>query len=254
MESEDGRAPGMSRRHPSAVLLRRRWLRRFIPIIQFGIDASVWAIAFPLTTLLRYDFEVSQLSASGLTASILLAITGQAAWGYLSGLYVRTYRYGSFDELLALAATVFFSGGLVAVVTWTTNGSTMPRSVPLLATFATMTGAVALRSLWRLYLEAHNRPLRAQPVVVAGAGEGGDHIIRTLLNDPQSRLRPVALVCLRASGPVLLLAKRQSRRTGPALCLAAALPGRSTRKAASHPRSHPTPAGTPGYIRRPLCP
>jgi FlaA1/EpsC-like NDP-sugar epimerase len=114
----------------------------------------------------------------------------------MTGLYTRRWRYGSFDEVRALAATVLLTGLLMSVVNfrWFMDGA--PRSVPALTAAVAIAGTVAVRSAWRLYQQKQTRRelMGATPLIVIGAGEGGEAIIRSLLSDPTSRYVPVALL------------------------------------------------------------
>jgi FlaA1/EpsC-like NDP-sugar epimerase len=154
----------------------------------------VWALAIPLTTLLRYDFDASQVWWAGVVFSIVVAVTGQGTFGYFSGLYRRQWRYGSFDEVLMLALTNTLAGVLLTVTVLVQDTRALPYSVSPLATAFTITGSVAARSLWRLFRARQTRPSEANPIVVVGAGEGAYQIVRTLLNDPAAPFNPVALL------------------------------------------------------------
>src|SRR5687768_12070119 len=97
---EQDETMGSMTRTEEARLDATRFRTRFrlLPLIHFGVDSLIWLIALPLTTLLRYDFDASQLSVSGLGTSWAVAIAGQAFWGLSSGLYRRRWRYGGFEE------------------------------------------------------------------------------------------------------------------------------------------------------------
>jgi FlaA1/EpsC-like NDP-sugar epimerase len=77
---------------------------------------------------------------------------------------------------------------------WQWNG--IPRSVPMLATGLALLGQITARSIWRLRNESRNRPNgeHLQRLVVVGAGEGGDQVLRTLRGSSDSSYLPVALL------------------------------------------------------------
>ena len=89
---------------------------RWLPFIHLAVDAFVWALAIPLTTILRYDFELRPVSGPGLTLAVVVAIVGQGVFGFATGLYRRRWRYGSFDELFALGISVLLTGVALTVV------------------------------------------------------------------------------------------------------------------------------------------
>lgn len=171
-------------------------LARRLPVVHYVVDVLVWAIALPLTTFSRYDFDLTPMTPGAVMRSVVVAALAQGIFGIATGLYTRRWRYGSFDEVRALAATVLLTGIVLTVlhVGWFLPGA--PRSVPLLTAAVAIAGTVAVRSVWRLYRQQRSRQSLddARPLVVIGAGEGGEQIIRALLADPTSAYVPVALL------------------------------------------------------------
>ena len=82
----------------------------------------------------------------------------------------------------------------VVHVGWFMDGA--PRSVPALTAAVAIAGTVAVRSVWRLYQQKQTKRelLGAAPLLIVGAGEGGEQIVKALLSDPTSRYQPVALL------------------------------------------------------------
>ena len=177
--------------HGSYQVIYRSWSR---PLHQAAVDALIWAAVLPATTLLRYDLDASQVSWTGVATVVLFAMTGQWSIGYTLGLYRRRFRYGSFDELMALATSVLAVGAMLSALVWAPNAATIPRSVPILATGLTVSGAMAVRSLRRLWRIKRNRPEAATPLIVVGAGDAAHDIIRSLLAYPDGPYRPVAML------------------------------------------------------------
>ena len=171
-------------------------LRRRLPMVHYVVDCLVWLVALPLTTFSRYDFSLQELRFDATTRSWVVAIIGQGVFGIGTGLYTRRWRYGSFDEVAALAATVVLTGLAMSVVhvLWFMPGA--PRSVPALTTAVAIAGTVAVRSSWRLYQQKQTRRelMGAAPLLIVGAGEGAEQIIKALHADPTSKFQPVALL------------------------------------------------------------
>ncbi|HSM66081.1 MAG TPA: nucleoside-diphosphate sugar epimerase/dehydratase [Ilumatobacteraceae bacterium] len=167
--------------------------RRRLPLVHFAVDSSFWVVAIPLGVWLRYDYRVEQLD-SDLIVPIAVAVVLQGAFGFLSGLYRRQWRYGSFDEVRVVALTAASVGVVLTVGFWWWQG--VPRSVPVLASGMTLLGQIAARSVWRLRNERARRPNgdHLQRLVVVGAGEGGDQVLRTLRAASDSSYEPVALL------------------------------------------------------------
>ena len=169
----------------------RRWAR---PAYQYAVDALIWAVAVPVTTWLRYDMRVEPIDTAGVIWTAAIAVVAQGVFGALFGLYRRRWRYGSFDELLGVAATVVAVGALLTVVVFAPTSPTLPRSVPLLSLAVAVTGAITARTVRRLYLTRKHHPHEADPVVVVGAGQAAAEIVRSLLNTFDAPYRPVALL------------------------------------------------------------
>ncbi len=174
----------------------KHWRTRRLPLIHYVVDVGVWAVALPLTTFSRYDFQLAPLTAGALIRAVVVAAVAQAVFGIACGLYTRRWRYGSFDEVRALAASVALTGLTMSIVnvTWFIEGA--PRSVPLLSAAVAIAGTVAVRSTWRLYRQQQTRRSldEAAPLIVVGAGDGGEQIVKALLSDPSSAYIPVAFL------------------------------------------------------------
>ncbi len=171
-------------------------LRRRLPLVHYVVDCLVWLVALPLTAFSRYDFTLGEMRADAMVRAWLIAVVGQGVFGIASGLYTRRWRYGSFDEVAALATTVLLTGFVMSIVhvLWFMPGA--PRSVPALTAAVAIAGTVAVRSAWRLYQQKQTRRelQGALPLLVVGTGEAAEQIVKALLSDPTSRYQPVALL------------------------------------------------------------
>ena len=132
-------------------------LRRRLPLVHYLVDCLVWFVALPLTTFSRYDFSISEIEFDATMRSWAVAMVGQGVFGVATGLYTRRWRYGSFDEVAALASTVLLTGFMMSIVNvvWFMDGA--PRSVPALTAAVAIAGTVAVRSAWRLYQQKQSR-------------------------------------------------------------------------------------------------
>jgi hypothetical protein len=91
-------------------------LRRRLPLVHYVVDCLVWLVALPLTAFSRYDFTIGEMRADAMVRAWLIAVVGQGVFGLASGLYTRRWRYGSFDEVAALATTVLLTGFAMSIV------------------------------------------------------------------------------------------------------------------------------------------
>ena len=170
--------------------------RRWFPALQVGVDTASWFVAVLVATLLRYDGEWNKINIAGTVAMAIAAAVLQAIVGVAVGLYRRRYHYGSFDEVRVLAAVTGLVAFLLFWVALLQGGSWVPRSVPVLAGFLALVFASAARFVARLAEESSRQSAKGEvePIVVYGAGEAGEQIIRTLRRSTDSPYLPVAVV------------------------------------------------------------
>jgi FlaA1/EpsC-like NDP-sugar epimerase len=150
-------------------------------------------LAIPLAFWLRYDYDTSLLGGA-LLVPVVLAVVLQGIFGLALGLYRRKWRYGTFDEVCMVAFTAGFVGVVLTVALW--SETRVPRSVPMLAMGLALLSQIAVRSAWRLKHERANRPSGAhlQRLVVVGAGDGAEQVLRTLRASSDSSYVPVAML------------------------------------------------------------
>ncbi len=166
------------------------------PLIQFAVDALAWAIAIPVTTLLRYDLRVGPVDEVGMLIIVCVAIVLQGVAGRAVGLYRRRYHYGSFDEVRVLGTSMAIVGCVLFVAALIDQGGLVPRTVPVLATFLALVIAVVARYAARL-IEEHQFLVdgdATEPLLVVGAGQSGAQIARTLVRSSDAGYRPVAFL------------------------------------------------------------
>jgi FlaA1/EpsC-like NDP-sugar epimerase len=172
--------------------------RRWLPLIHFGADAASTMLALVAAWWLRYDFSFGYESAREFAVDLVLlclvSVFLLGIVGYLTGLYRRQWRYGSFDESIALAATISVTGASTTLLVIGFDFGFTPRTVPAIATSFALFFSITGRSVWRLWRIRSLIPVGAEPLVVVGAGEAGAQIVGQLLMDRTGTYIPVALV------------------------------------------------------------
>ncbi|TMK61240.1 MAG: polysaccharide biosynthesis protein, partial [Actinobacteria bacterium] len=150
-----------------------------------------------IASLLRVDFAVSRLDARGQLLVLAVVIGVHLTVAGASGLYAHRWRYGSFDEVAALARSTTITTAVVFIIDLVASH---PRMVPLTAVVAggivALVAMAGIRYVTRLAHERGRRPSGAgvQRVLVFGAGEGGAQVVAAMLRDPDSAYLPVALL------------------------------------------------------------
>ena len=176
-----------------AAQLRRARLRS---LMQLVIDCAIWLVSLIAAVVLRYEF---QLESVVWLPTVLLGIGAgflHSVVGFMMGLYSGHFPYGSFGEVRAVSIVVFiesFALTVIVLILGTSIG--IPRSSVLIAFPLALMMMFGARYLRRLSLEVSRRPnSEALPTIVVGAGNAGGLLVRSMMTDPDSPLRPVALL------------------------------------------------------------
>ncbi|HEX3932483.1 MAG TPA: nucleoside-diphosphate sugar epimerase/dehydratase [Nocardioides sp.] len=162
-----------------------------------GVDTTCWALAY--LTMLSYrmvdggDFDrypaYHALVLALLSAAVHLAVSWPQR--FHQG---RTIA-GSFDDMVMLARIALAVGVVVTLVNLPLVY--VPRSVP---PAASVTALVLMGTARGIYRAWHERQLLfassgvSVPVLVAGAGDAGQQLVRSMLRDPARRWTPVGLL------------------------------------------------------------
>ena len=172
-------------------------LRPHRPVILAGFDFMCWVASFCLLAWLQ--IALRDLSPDGFGVAFAVGIACGLAHllvGWTMRLHQGRAQLGTFDDALLVVTVVGIvtAGEVVGNVIFRDllRGSLVVTG-PILA-FALMIWA---RGLFRVIHDQGRGPRSGRtqiPVVVAGAGEGGRQLITSMLREPDSQWRPVALV------------------------------------------------------------
>jgi FlaA1/EpsC-like NDP-sugar epimerase len=176
---------------------------------QLLVDGVLVALAYYGAYRLRFDHSVPGRYERLLTSTLPWVISGSLLVFALFGLYQKSWRYVAQRDIEAvgravLVATLGLVGAfaLIHPVTISTRAGVVAVSPP--------TGVVTLWFLLTLALvggvryvvhSALTRPVRglrphkdARSVIIVGAGNGGELVLREMVRNPELRYRPVGFV------------------------------------------------------------
>nr|WP_079941717.1 nucleoside-diphosphate sugar epimerase/dehydratase [Paenarthrobacter ureafaciens] len=170
-------------------------LARRRSFLQFNIDCAIWLLVIVAAAVLRFEYAVQEVE--WLPIAILGVIAGvlHTGAGYFFRLHSGRFPYGSFEEVRTLTFAVLLESVILTIgviVIGPTFG--IPRGLVLIAFPLALVLMFGVRYLRRLSLEHARKPRLAATAVVVGAGHTGDLIVRSMMTDPGSPLRPVALL------------------------------------------------------------
>jgi FlaA1/EpsC-like NDP-sugar epimerase len=158
----------------------------------FVHDSLAAVIAWDLSFLLRFNFEIPSNFYLHLSKTVMWVVLVQCFVFVLFGLYQGVWRFASIPDLKRIIKAVVVSVLAVAALLFMINPSAVvPRTVlildPILLIFLMGGSRFAYRA-WKehhLYAATH---LRGQPVIVIGAGELGVALLKDLSRSEQWRV------------------------------------------------------------------
>jgi FlaA1/EpsC-like NDP-sugar epimerase len=163
-------------------------------VLQLTWDAIAWILAVPIATILRYEWNPSGTSiANAFRAGVILAILQILISLFMQAVNGR-YVIGSFDEIYGVVASALVVTTLFAVVLFFLGGSYLPRTITItsmvFADLIMLGGRFAVRSI------RQNGALSktGQRVLIYGAGDSGEQIVRQMIKDPASEYIPVGFI------------------------------------------------------------
>ncbi|ABW10725.1 polysaccharide biosynthesis protein CapD [Parafrankia sp. EAN1pec] len=165
--------------------------------LQIVLDVCALALGFIAAQVGRLDLDPAALTDPGFWVIVFLAVCLLHFLGTALHLYLGRYRFGGFEEvfgiLVAVALTVL---GVLVVVLAVGVPRPVPLSVPPLGGAVTLVLMLGIRYLWRLAEERLRRPApdATEPLIVFGAGDGGQRVLTAMLRTPSSPYYPVALL------------------------------------------------------------
>jgi FlaA1/EpsC-like NDP-sugar epimerase len=167
---------------------------------QVGVDGMLVAAAWWLAFQLRFDHGVPVYYRTLLEETVLLVVAVKLAVFIGFGFYNRWWRYVSMQDMwrvvLGVGLASLFAGLAVYLVSPVT-GIRLPRSVLFMDLFLTLGLVAGARLLARTIIE---RPspgrlvARGKEVLIVGAGDAGQLIVREMLRSRGLGYTPIGLV------------------------------------------------------------
>jgi FlaA1/EpsC-like NDP-sugar epimerase len=166
-------------------------------VLVVAVHVALWALAFVGAFLLRFDFNVPAAYARQVPTWLATLLALRAATYLWSGLFHGLWRYsGSRDLLALLRATALSSVLFVAAVAWV-GPPGFPRSVYVIEWLASIMLVGGLRFGIRTVREVGRRAAAGaarRRVLVVGAGDAGEMLMREIGRAHAGRYEPVGFV------------------------------------------------------------
>jgi FlaA1/EpsC-like NDP-sugar epimerase len=161
-----------------------------------GLDIVLMVVAYVFANLIKFDWSLDPAlwAYAGKALAWVLIIKPPIFIYY--GLYQRSARWLGRRDLAALVKAVSASSAFL-VVAATFSVQRHSRAVFIIDWFLLLFLVGGARYMVRSFQSGAARNEERGPfvkVLVAGAGHGGETILRSLLEDPQSRFMPVGII------------------------------------------------------------
>jgi UDP-GlcNAc:undecaprenyl-phosphate GlcNAc-1-phosphate transferase len=168
-------------------------------IFEVLLDVVLIVLAYYGAYILRWDGHLDEEQVSIFMKTIPLIIMVQLTAFLVGGVYRGLWRYLGISDLIVLVRSVIAgsaASALVVLLMYRFHGPS--RAVFLLNMLLLLVFVGASRLSFRLLraLLAGRAPVdpNAKPVLIYGAGDGGELLIREILNNPGHRYAPVGFI------------------------------------------------------------
>jgi FlaA1/EpsC-like NDP-sugar epimerase len=158
-------------------------------------DLCAIAIAWWLAFLLRFNFELPAEYAQAAISSLFWVLPLFGILFFIFGLYRGIWRYASLSDLQHLTAAVSIGALLMATIVVLFGVALVPRSVLLLHPLllvVIMGGSRFVYRSWKEHRLYGPTKVRGSPVIILGAGEAADSLLREIHRSGQ--WYPVAIM------------------------------------------------------------
>ena len=167
---------------------------------QLVVDGFFVAAAWYLAFRLRFDPKIPPYYHTMFTRTIWIVLLIQLSVFILFGFYNRWWRYVSTRDMWGAARGVTVACLVSSVVVYFANpvaGVRLPRSVAIMDWLLLLAFVAGARMLARTLMErptARGLVARGKEVIVVGAGDAAQLIIKELLRSPSLGYTPIGLV------------------------------------------------------------
>lgn len=167
---------------------------------QVGVDGLLVALAWWLAFQLRFDHGVPVYYRTLLEETVLLVVAVKLVVFIGFGFYHRWWRYVSVQDMWRVVLGVALASllaGLAVYLVRPVTGIPLPRSVLFMDFFLALALVAGARVLARTVIErpAPGRLVaRGKEVVVVGAGDAGQLLVREMLRNRKLGYTPIGLV------------------------------------------------------------
>jgi UDP-GlcNAc:undecaprenyl-phosphate GlcNAc-1-phosphate transferase len=172
------------------------FIKHKIRILEVTIDIGLIALAFLGAYVLRFDGAIPEDLYGQVTATLPALLAIKLSLFYYFGLYRIIWAYMDVYDLVTIGKAVA-SGSVVTVLALLglTHFDGYSRVVFVLDGFFLLVLVTGSRTLFRLFREYFaGLPRRGRRLLIVGAGDAGEIILREIRNNPELPYQPVGFI------------------------------------------------------------
>lgn len=168
-------------------------------VIEILLDTFLMVFAYSVAYLLRFDGEIPGEQAEIFIKTLPIIVAIQIFLFLVGGVYRGLWRYTGIDDLVTIARSVLISAafsGVSILAMYKMHGPSRAVLVlnGLILFLFISASRLSFRLLAILISGAKTVDPNARPVVIYGAGDGGEILVRELLNNPDYSYHPVGFI------------------------------------------------------------
>lgn len=166
-------------------------------VLVFLLDTCLILIAFLLSFLLRFDFQIPSLENEIIFSGLVVIMIVKPLVFIASGMYRNIWRYASLQDAIEIFKVVTFSTVISAfVLIFAMNARALPRSIYVLDWFVLFSLVAASRLVWRVYREVHIMPKikNGRRTLIIGAGEAGNLLLKEIGKQEESPYKIIGFI------------------------------------------------------------
>jgi FlaA1/EpsC-like NDP-sugar epimerase len=175
------------------------WLDRALSHLQRNtplalLDLAVVSVAYLATIVLRFEGAIPEPYWRSFRTYLPVIVVAYLASNHLFGLYAEVWRYASIREARRVVLAAVTAGGLLTGANELLDRP-LPISVMAFGAFLSLMGFGAIRFQSRLFAFRRRSVFEERTrVLLVGAGEAGDMVLKDLLHHPSVGIQPVGFV------------------------------------------------------------
>jgi UDP-GlcNAc:undecaprenyl-phosphate GlcNAc-1-phosphate transferase len=189
---EEGYRRAMARRLP-ALFLTLTYKRRLLEVI---LDFCLMAFAYYLAFALRFDFVLDAAQTNRYLASLPIVLIATSGAFFVAGVYRGVWRYTGFEDIVRLGIGVGGGTGVSVVMLLLLYSFVgYSRAVLVLYALLLFLGIAGSRLSFRMFaLLLARRNVEGVPVLIYGAGDGGEVVVRECRTNRHLAYRPLGFL------------------------------------------------------------